>query len=454
MKFRSTKLFAMLSCAVCTGFLVVYSVAKMTEQPSTNNNLSARMKEPATKGREARHGYMVSLEYNGQQGAGVRALVSLQCFIGRFELPLYILEPVLTSTQFISNGLVHSNSVKFSQLFNMEHFNTVSAQLRFGTVAPQEDFLRHASRKVVYIEFIFGDDDQEEQEVIWLQKVCYTNEAIYNNLSMLFQGDFCIVGFIKTPIPQTNQVFNTVFESWKSEEITLVVSKWSGAWSVQSEYTQRTNHICTFENLRSIRKHLIPSTQLINDAKRYKKEVLKSDNLKTVAVMFRIEHLIQRISKCHLESPLAVKLCTNACFNDAIWKVTEKLHEVGFSTTPFVTIDIGEQGSATFEERLQDSGLTMDYVWNRAEWIISKLYNNTLSFEKWEASFAAITSHPGYMAALQRTVASEADCLVLVGGGNFQEITLHDFKHNAGASKDCYQLVCPELRMEQVADSL
>ena len=36
----------------------------------------------------------------------------------------------------------------------------------------------------------------------------------------------------------------------------------------------------------------------------------------------------------------------------------------------------------------------------------------------------------GYIAAFQRTLASRADCLVLVGGGYFQELALNDYKRN------------------------
>ena len=47
----------------------------------------------------------------------------------------------------------------------------------------------------------------------------------------------------------------------------------------------------------------------------------------------------------------------------------------------------------------------------------------------------------GYIAALQRVLASRADCLVLVGDGDFQAMDVLDFMqyHN---SKECIHVVC------------
>ena len=47
----------------------------------------------------------------------------------------------------------------------------------------------------------------------------------------------------------------------------------------------------------------------------------------------------------------------------------------------------------------------------------------------------------GYIAAIQRVLASRADCLVLVGGGDFQSMAVYDFMNFHNSSK-CVHLVC------------
>ena len=44
------------------------------------------------------HGYIIANGYSGQQGSGVRALVSLQCWASSFSLPVYIVEPYIVAS--------------------------------------------------------------------------------------------------------------------------------------------------------------------------------------------------------------------------------------------------------------------------------------------------------------------------------------------------------------------
>ena len=51
----------------------------------------------------------------------------------------------------------------------------------------------------------------------------------------------------------------------------------------------------------------------------------------------------------------------------------------------------------------------------------------------------------GYVAAIQRTIASRADCLVLVGGGHFLKLALGDYlKFHPNHSSWCIHTVCME----------
>ena len=72
------------------------------------------------------------------------------------------------------------------------------------------------------------------------------------------------------------------------------------------------------------------------------------------------------------------------------------------------------------------------------------LLNNTLNFEEWEDTFMEVSGieDRGYIAALQRTIASRADCLVLVGGGHFLELALHEYLRDHPSP--CVHFICLE----------
>jgi len=70
------------------------------------------------------------------------------------------------------------------------------------------------------------------------------------------------------------------------------------------------------------------------------------------------------------------------------------------------------------------------------------LDNSIDTFEEWEQRFTDATdgiTDAGYIAALQRTIGSRADCLILVGGGTFGLGVLSEYIHNHPVtSEHCY----------------
>lgn len=72
------------------------------------------------------------------------------------------------------------------------------------------------------------------------------------------------------------------------------------------------------------------------------------------------------------------------------------------------------------------------------------IYGNKVSMLDWERSFvlaAGGETNKGYIAALQRTVASRAENLILMGGGNFQSLAVQDYMIFHGPMK-CAYMVC------------
>ena len=98
------------------------------------------------------HGYVVSMRYNGQQGAGIQALMSLQCFVGSFNLQMKILEPAMSNTafeSFLSDKDHSKSSSMFTDIFDISHFNVVSKREGFATISSEKEFLQSAPRNVI-----------------------------------------------------------------------------------------------------------------------------------------------------------------------------------------------------------------------------------------------------------------------------------------------------------------
>lgn len=85
---------------------------------------------------------------------------------------------------------------------------------------------------------------------------------------------------------------------------------------------------------------------------------------------------------------------------------------------------------------------------------ISSIVNENWSIKKWETNLnlaAKRLMNPGYVAALQRIIASRAKCLVLVGGEHFQSIARNEYLQNhPNESDQCIHYICASRYMTGV----
>ena len=230
-------------------------------------------------------------------------------------------------------------------------------------------------------------------------------------------------------------IYSTVFGNWKPDEVNLLINSWMTPYYVPSR-----NLDCKGAFQHYIPKRFSPSRQLLEHTKRYKNLFLHSRNNIT-AVMLRFEHMLFKIKTEHSES-----VTVESCLEEVQATVKQ------MNTNIFVSADIGKYGSNSWNNTLFGN-----FNSKRASEIMNAL-KHTLSglvtdIEIWENSFVQATGgivDRGYIAALQRTLASTADCIILVGGGNFQSIVLQEFIDNhPNPSQRCIYSICVRKRQSQ-----
>ena len=108
----------------------------------------------------------------------------------------------------------------------------------------------------------------------------------------------------------------------------------------------------------------------------------------------------------------------------------------GLSKT-FLAMDVGKYGSTS---------IGADKTLKQGQTLFKSLYEEKWTFEEWERMFSNISSsdNPAYVANLQRTIASKATCLILIGGGSFQEQAeqWHREYFHSGQSEQCVYTIC------------
>ena len=414
----------------------------------TRNNAGTLTKTQFKKGVNGSHKgtYVLSIRYSGQQGAGVRGVVSLQCFASNLGIPVYVVEPFINSSKVglktLSGDL--NRALKFSDFFDLDHFNLASAMVKYVNLITWEEFLNNAPNKTVLVQLKTGD--LKQTEVLWTANgsQCYRGNLLSElHLPCVVRVvSICCVRYDRnskfTPQHDTSMetIYDTVFGNWKPDEVNLLFREWLTRWYVPSS----SKLDCKGVYQHYIPERFSPSQQLLEHAKRYRNLFLHSRNI--TAVMLRFEHMLFKIVKEH--SPLTVESC--------LQEIQDTVKQM--NTSNFVAADIGKYGSGAWNWTFR----TLKFSSKRASETMKAL-KHTLSglvtdIEMWENSFAQATGgivDRGYIAALQKTLASTADCIIFVGGGNFQNIVLQEYLDNhPNPSQWCIYNICVEERHAQV----
>ena len=408
------------------------------------SNSPPSLRNPATRGR------VLVVRYSGQQGAGVVALSSLQRWVRDVRLPMMIVEPFLQQSVIGNRQLSASGpSVRFSDMFDLEHFNEVSRSEGAPEIIDWSTYIANGPHKAVFVDMVSNGDRQAstELQVTWTAATsdgCWPSRVpkLMKNVSL------CVLrtvkgywNFMSTRILSADDVYNTVLDGLDPTELTLVFSLWRGPWTIT--HSKRLSSVNSLIRDAAEDNRFQDSSRLHVLAENYKRFFKNASDPAYVAVMLRAEHSVIEFQKMK-NANVMTKL--NQCMQKVVQTTHVAMKTVG-SSNLLVTADVGNYGSGSWNRTLLTGGGKGDVsvIQQRVERAVERLHDERLSFQEWEQSFSVATGgvkESGYVAALQRVLASEAACLVLLGGGRFQQLTLANYLQRNHTH--CVHLVCME----------
>ena len=407
--------------------------------------------------------YTIVLYLAGQQASGIQALLSLQCQAKHLGLPLTILEPVIPVTEFKamppspdadeeeqkSNDVVNHSVMKFSDIFDMSYFNELSSRLNYAQLSERDFFFETAPRRIVFVNIHEGLKGQEPLlSRLWPLNNSYSDcfspllshdliDDVKSQLDQITRMGFCIVKAVdyrfthgKGLIFSESQLKQSILGDHSHHEITLAFNIWMAKFAITGHSARK----CASVGYKSSKEQLRPSKQLLTSIQFYENQFLKSKT--KVALMVRLEHIHVFVGQAKGKRE---QWTVERCLNAAMQK-TEALYNNGSHSKPFMTLDIGKYGSIVmkYSEHLAEDTKLVNQL-------LSSLYNGEWDLEKWEETFTKATGgieDSSYIAALQRTLASKAECLILVGGGMFQELTMRKYMSTHAKTDWCIHLFC------------
>ena len=376
-------------------------------------------------------GYALAQDYWEQQTSGSRNLQNLQCWAG--QLNLSVVEPFIVNsvlqTPLSNTHMKHdSEMLHFSDLFDLLSWNKYSENLHHSQLVSWEDFMQHAPRDVILVSIRYENalSVKKTQQLVQMNPSNYPPPSerykmgchkagwpIEKQHTFLTSNHFKVVREVCFNFEYgdrlTTEVFNNhIYAGHMPSGTTVIFKQWRGTGPASRIIVGDSTCHNTL-----IQEHIHPSLRLIKEAKRYREKYLNGG--KYIAIIARLEK-----SKITLHRAGIVTYCLGQ-----IVHYQDSLRAESGTNTTFLSIDIGKYGSNSFRNTGDDKDLQVEFGK-----FFRQLYGDSLSITEWEKMFedTSQTTDSGYIALLQQTIATQADCVIFVGGGAFQKHALRLYK--------------------------
>ena len=391
-------------------------------------NMTPDKKTHDTMDRPHDTGYVLALSYKDQLTSSSHRLVSLQCWAKQWNM--LVVSPFVNGTFFrgpLHENLTSTSTMQYSDLFNISKWNTYCEEHSLAPFASWEDFLQNAPRDVVLVDLVYNRYIQKRcsKTIFGRGRECNFGLLRHFWSLMLAPHRFRVLKEHCIDLNQhlrhnvTMEDLNALF--WANDEyspnsVSLVMNEWNGiAYDINREVGElmechidvNTTNCLSFppESKAMVYKLLSPSSRVFHDAEMYVSKYLSQSN-SYIAVMVRWEwagtHRVINIMN-HNSIVMNVK----------DWQRQENVTDI------FLTTDVGKYGSIKYS--------AFSNLMKHTKELFKMLYGVAISLEDYNKAFEDISNstHPGYIGQLQRVIAAKARCLLMVGGGHFQQQTLN-----------------------------
>ena len=342
--------------------------------------------------------------------------------------------------------------MRFSDYFDLDHFQQTACRNRKSTdLVKWETFLHSAPRDVIAItvENASGDNykcfskigrpdlacksgPRHQTQIDYFTSGCETTE-IDEAMNYLKHHGFRVVKHVclncERGLPSTgyspDDIMDMISGGVKLLNKTVLINTWSYAFNlVKKCQFHKYCSDCVHFDSQEYRK-LMPSKRLKKDADRYLKDVLNATSI-SVAIMIRTErmfHQLKAASKVLSAMDSVLKI-----YKEILTKLSHS--DNGMHTSkPLITIDIGKFGSDTNSTLCRECSHYTEIV-AKFEQLLSHVYGKKWTLQHYENGLIYAVrgvTDGGYIAGVQRVLASEAKCLILYGGGHYQALAKYHY---------------------------
>ena len=434
-----------------TSFLthqVPLSETKTAHSPSTapqvtTHHISSHIKFSATEQVSllGSRGFVLAENYYEQQTMALRNMMQLQCWAQ--SLKLLVVKPV-THDSFLKTPLDSTQQKKFLNFgdsFDEEEWAQQAERLGYAPLISWDDFLRHAPRDVVVVQFEHPSVSTVKARQKSGQGILHTAEShqryttgcsgkwpTARDMNFLRSNRFHVVRSVCFNFYYGDQLSLEAFNQHllgglSPNSVTIILETWRGISTAQRVLLKG---VC--QNTALVQEHISLSPWLAQQADQYTHKYLGGSR-QYLAIMGRLE--ITQLT-VHKKVPVVPYCLEETLSQWRQFKTDSKLERT------FLSIDIGRYGSKKYRSGVP-AGIGVAF-----SKFFQTLFGGSVSEKEWERRFELVAGNKdaGYIGLLQKLLVTRAQCILFVGGGAFQRHALYLYKQLHPDPQDqCYHIV-------------
>ena len=375
--------------------------------------------------------YILALDFWDQKIAGLRNLLSLQCWAAHLGHNVEVVEPFIIGSKFGALPLHDSEqlqsvpSMKFGELYNRSVWNKEASKYSKAKLAQLTEwnkFMSTAPKSVILVTLFYADLPSAD---------CPMHELNERTRDLILTYEMEVISEVCINLKEVGLVTTAKFDALvfgdhhiNDTDIIVIFSQWRGIVNKEGVRVCLVDSPCGrgigFSHFAS---YLLPNMNIITDANTF--IGLHYPIRVFFGVMIHIEKILTSTSEGESSTNVldTVKKCYVKILHD--WSVLVKDTKIN---STFLSMDLDVYGLSAFSRRyFRPIRANLSAM---TEQVAHHLLGRNMTIEKWDEILNTVASvdDPAYIGLLQTAIAMKSRCIILAGGGLLQDYALQLYK--------------------------
>ena len=428
-----------------------------------------------------RVGYILATHYVDQLSGSIVNFFSLQCWASTLPGIVKAVEPFLhygsmlgfqlepTNGQYNGGSSNEENTIRLFDMFDEQKWKEESYERNYADLVSWNYFLKHSPKQLILVDKVCSDNSL----CMACEETNFFESPLFFSSALKF-AKFYNFSIVRQTCYEHREYFNdefieTVYGTFNPDEVVVIFNHFGGfenEGDILRIPMDQTD--CFRSGLFSV--NFPVHQKILHQSRQYVKKFMpRASRTGYISVMFRTEHFARSngFDRMHEEMQLEkMEYCV-----DKIVDKVNMIKEVFVETTAvFLSTDMGKYGSAYFRKLnashfFQESVLRYDWNVNDfhnkesnyffhegvqkigLENLHKELFGRVIKLDDRIDSVVLFRS-PGYVAILEMVLATNGTCVVLAGGGMFQQKVGERYQQSSWHDCGVFQVDCTDYEDE------